>query len=110
MQQLRTGQPEAADTAGIDDKLKPVFEFIKTLTHTPAGNSQERFDAIIAAGWDDNAVQLAASISGCINFSIAVSRGWGVRGDMEYFAKAGELFVARGYLGLIMMLEGQATI
>lgn len=67
----RFGIPEAKleallkdiGTAPIDDKLKPIFHYVRKVTLTPAKVVQADIDAITAAGWKEKTAIDALSIA-----------------------------------------------
>ncbi len=55
------------NSAKIDDKLKPIFTFIKKLTLTPGKITPEDAQPIFAAGWDEHAYFACVSICAIAN-------------------------------------------
>ena len=53
--QLLTDLVANAETADVDDKLKPVLAFLRKLTLTPTRMTQADADAVFAAGWSEQA-------------------------------------------------------
>ena len=51
------------DTAPIDERLKPIFHYVKKLTLTPARVTQEDVSKITAQGWKEKTVVDAMSIA-----------------------------------------------
>lgn len=56
------------DTAPVDAKLKPLFAFARKLTLTPSELTQADADAVYAAGWDEEALHSAISVTCRFNF------------------------------------------
>lgn len=54
--------------APISAKMKPIFAFAKKLTLTPAAITQADADAVYAAGWDEEALHAAISVTCRFNF------------------------------------------
>jgi len=67
------------DSAKVDEKLKPILRFVKKLTLTPNGITQEDVNLIYEVGWDERAlldtVRLCAVVN-CMNrFAMGVGIG-----------------------------------
>lgn len=69
---------EGVDSAPIDEKLKPIFNFIGKLTKTPAQMVQADADAVFAVGWSEDALHDAISICCVFNFMNRLMDGHGV--------------------------------
>ena len=94
------------DTARIDERLKPILQFVKKLTQTPARMTQADADAIFAAGWDEQAFVDAVSICAALNYFNRFVDGIGVDVDSETARQTGaELLPTIGYAGLADRLE-----
>lgn len=65
------------DTADIDDKLRPVFKFVKKLTLTPADMTQADADAVFDAGWDEKGLHHAIAITARMCFMQRIVEGHG---------------------------------
>ena len=55
-------------TAPIREEMKPLLEFIKKLTLTPARITQRDADAVFAVGWDEQSFHEAIAV--CARFSM----------------------------------------
>lgn len=91
------------DTAGIDEKMRPVFDFIKKLTLTPAAMTQADADRVYAAGWDERALHDAIEVCALFNFMNRYVEGHGLKAIPEGFAKEGKMLKG-GYLPLLKAL------
>lgn len=87
-------------TAPVDDKLKPVLQFVKKLTDTPYKMVQADADAVYAAGWDEKALSDAVLICGIFNMANRVVEGHGVNRSIPQaaFEAGGEHLKTHGYL------------
>ncbi|MEC8171762.1 MAG: peroxidase, partial [Pseudomonadota bacterium] len=65
------------DTADIEDKLRPVFKFVKKLTLTPADMTQADADAVFDAGWDEKGLHHAIAITARMCFMQRIVEGHG---------------------------------
>ncbi len=66
------------DNASIDDKLKPILKYVKTLTLEPSRCRDEQAQAIRDAGWTDEAIFNAVSVCALFNFMNRIVEGMGV--------------------------------
>ena len=66
----RVFEPLANDipTAPVREEMKPLLEFIKILTLTPARITQRDADAVFLAGWDEQSFHEAIAV--CARFSM----------------------------------------
>ncbi len=67
------------DTAPVDERLKPIFRFVKKLTETPARMVQGDADAVFAAGWDERALHHAIAVCARFNFMNRLIEGHGIK-------------------------------
>ncbi len=86
------------DTAPVDDKLKPVFKFLKKLTETPHRMVQADADAVLAAGWDERALQDAIMVCCCFAFMNRFVDGHGLVADPALFEERGRRHMEFGYV------------
>lgn len=88
---------ESVDDAPIDDRLKPVFRYVRKLTETPARMTQADADTVYAAGWDEDALHDAVAICALFNFYNRLVDGHGIAGQEKLFPMIGELLRDKGY-------------
>ncbi len=74
------------DGAAIDDKMRPVLAYAKKLTLTPAKIVKRDVDAILEAGWEDQAVHDAAAVTALFNLMNRIIFGLGVEPHGDIFA------------------------
>ena len=72
---------EDVDTAPIDDRMKPVLQYVKKLTLTPSRMVQADADAVFAAGWDEGALHDAVAVCCYFNFMNRLVLGHGIPFD-----------------------------
>jgi uncharacterized peroxidase-related enzyme len=89
-----------ADTAPVDERLRPVLRYVRKLTETPSRVTPGDAEAVFAAGWDEQALHDAASICGLFNLMNRVVDGLGLRAGDEYFALSSRRLADIGYAGL----------
>ncbi len=82
----------------IDERLQPVFAYVRKLTLTPARMAQADADAVFAAGWDEAALHSAIAICCLFNFMNRLVEGHGIKADPAMFAERGRQHAELGYL------------
>ena len=68
---------ENIDTADIDDKLKPLFKFVRKLTLTPGEMMQADADAVFDAGWEEKGLHDAIAVTARMCFMQRIVEGHG---------------------------------
>lgn len=68
---------ENIDSADIDDKLKPLFKFVRKLTLTPGEMTQADADAVFDAGWDEKGLHDAIAVTARMSFMQRIVEGHG---------------------------------
>ncbi|MGH7075293.1 MAG: carboxymuconolactone decarboxylase family protein [Stellaceae bacterium] len=109
----RLGVPEgavqqlvnAADAAGIPEKMKPVLRYAQKLTQDPRGISKADADAVLAAGWDETALYHAVAVTALFNFMNRLVEGLGIELDPAYVKPAADRLAKGGYMPLIEMMK-----
>lgn len=95
------------ETAGVDEKLKPLLRYVKKLTLTPSRMTQADVDAIFDAGWDEQTFVDVVSICAVQNYFNRFVDGIGIDVDNATARKTGaELLPTIGYRGLADRLRG----
>ena len=61
-------------------------------------------EAVLAAGWTEQALYDAVSICALYNFMNRLVEGLGIRAEADYFAAAGRRLHDSGYAAMIAML------
>ena len=93
-------------TAPIDERLKPIFRYVRKLTETPSRMTREDAAQVYAAGWDDRALCDAVAICALFNCMNRLVDGLGIAVASEYFAVSSQRLAAPdGYLGLVRILR-----
>jgi uncharacterized peroxidase-related enzyme len=85
--------------APVDDKLKPLLRYVRKLTLEQYRMTQADADAVLAAGWDEDDLNLAICICALFNFMNRLVHGLGIAEDAEYSLAAGPRLMALGYSG-----------
>jgi uncharacterized peroxidase-related enzyme len=81
----------------VNAKLKPVLQYVKKLTETPARMVQADVDAIFEAGWDENCFHFTVMICGLFNFYNRLIDGYGVKNTANFRLSRGQALAGHGY-------------
>jgi uncharacterized peroxidase-related enzyme len=90
--------------APIDDRLKPLFGYVRRLTLEPDHVTAEDASAVFEAGWDDPALYDAVSVCALFNFMNRLVEGVGIEADEVYKRAAGRRLHVAGYAALKSLL------
>ena len=93
------------DTAGVDERMRPLLRYIGKLTLTPSRMTDADAEAVLAAGWDEKALHDAVMVCALFNFMNRMVDGLGVRADEAYYEKSGHRLKELGYAGLATLLN-----
>ena len=92
--------------APVDERLKPILAYVRKLTRQPARMTEADAAAVLAAGWDANALHDAAAICGLFNLMNRLVMGLGLEADASYFDAASKrLASADGYRAIVTLLK-----
>jgi len=87
--------------APIDEKMRPIFAFVKKLTLAPATVTQADADAVLAAGWDEEALHAAIAVTCRFNFMNRLVMGHGLKPpDQEAALANAKRRLEHGYAGM----------
>lgn len=93
------------ETAGLDDKIKPILRFARKLTEAPASITDTDAQAVFDAGWDEKALHDAIMVVCCFNFMNRLLEAYGVHGNEALYRERGPMLKQYGYLPLIRLLR-----
>jgi len=85
------------DTAPMENKLKPIFKYLKKLTLSPSKLTQKDVDLVKQAGWSENALYDAILIGCLFNFYNRLLDGHGIKGNKAIYQFGGEHLHKNGY-------------
>ena len=92
---------EDPGTAPVETRLKPLLAYVRKLMLTPGAMSQADADAVIAAGWNEQALQDAIAITARAAFMQRLVEGHGfVPMSGEKAAQQAARRVELGYVNL----------
>lgn len=92
------------DSAGLPDRLIPILRFAQKLTQSPASASDEDAQAVLDAGWSEQALHDAVMVVCCFNFMNRLLEAHGVHGHEALFKERGPLLKKYGYLPLLKVI------
>ena len=97
--ELTKNLKEDIDSAGIDERLKPLFKLARKATEAAYKVTDADFAAAYDAGWEDDAIRDAVVVACLFNFMNRLVSTLGIEADQEYLAEAGERIRDAGYSG-----------
>jgi uncharacterized peroxidase-related enzyme len=93
------------DAAEIEPKMRPLLQYVRTLTTSPHQLVQADADAVFAAGWSERALHDAIMTTCLFNFMNRLLEGHGCKGSEEVFHQRGTALQQAGYSPLLKFLE-----
>ena len=85
--ELFDGLVEDVDTSDLDEKLKPLFRYVRKLTLNPARVVQEDVDQVLDAGWSEEALHDAVLVVGLFNLMNRILFGHGVDDHQTHYGE-----------------------
>jgi len=85
---------EDIDTAGVDDRLKPVLHFVAKLTLQPSRMMDKDSQAVLAAGWDEKALFDAVCVCSFYSFMNRYVDGTGLESGPDELRRMGRQIAA----------------
>jgi uncharacterized protein YciW len=79
--------------------MRPLLRYVRKLTLEQSRMTQQDADAVLAAGWDAEDLNLAICICALFNFMNRFVHGLGIAEDPAYSLAAGARLRAVGYAG-----------
>ena len=107
---LGIGAKTVADTVSsaphkdVDLRMRPILDFVRTLTLSPGKITAADVDPIFAVGWNDHAVHDTTAICGLFNLMNRLVNGLGVEAPEQYTKLAAQRLAERGYAQLLKFL------
>jgi uncharacterized peroxidase-related enzyme len=87
-------------TAPVAEPMKPILRYVGKLTLTPAKITQEDAEAVLAAGWQEQALHDAVAVCALFNMMNRLVDGLGITAGEDYFRVAARRLVGGGYASL----------
>lgn len=92
------------DTAPVEPKLRPILRYVRTLTLSPSSLVEADAEAVVAAGWEEQALHDAIAVGCLFNFMNRLLDGHGVKGHAELYRQRGAALRQHGYAPLLEAL------
>ena len=108
-QSLLTALVQDVDTAPIEDRLKSLFVYARQLTLEPSKATQAQVDAILQAGWSEQAVHDLIQVVALFNLMNRLVEGHGISGNQNLYEERGGLLKVHGYNQLSKIIEDSTT-
>jgi uncharacterized peroxidase-related enzyme len=89
------------DAAPVEQRMKPVLRYVRTLTQAPSRMTPRDAEAVFAAGWDERALHDAVSVCALFDSMNRLVEGLGIEADLGYFGVAADRLATHGYAGLL---------
>jgi len=87
-------------TAPVAEQMKPILRYVGKLTLAPAKITHEDAEAVLAAGWEEQALHDAVAVCGLFNMMNRLVEGLGITAGEDYFQTAAGQLAGAGYAGL----------
>lgn len=86
------------DSAPVDERMKPIYHYLRVLTLTPARMTESLAEAVFAAGWSEKALHDAIMVACCYAFMNRLADGHGLPSDPALFEMRGKRHADEGYV------------
>ncbi len=83
--------------AAVEERLRPVLAYVEKLTRDAAGVDQADAEAVLSAGWPEEALFDAVTICALYNLMNRLVNGLGIRADEAYYQAAAKRLSISGY-------------
>ena len=87
-------------TAPVTEPLKPLLRYAGKLTLTPAKMTPADAQAVLAAGWPEQALHDTVAVCGLFNLMNRLVEGLGITAGVDYFQASARRLAETGYEGL----------
>jgi len=87
-------------TAPVAEQMKPILQYVGKLTLSPAKITPSDAQAVLAAGWEEQALHDAVAVCGLFNMMNRLVEGLGISAGEDYFRMAAQRLAGAGYAGL----------
>lgn len=85
------------DTAGVDDRLKPVLHYVSKLALQPSRMTDQDSQAVLAAGWDEKALFDAVCVCAFYSFMNRYVDGTGLESAPDELRRMGRQIAAHEF-------------
>lgn len=91
---------EDIDTAPVDAKLRPILKYVEKLTRTPARMIAADAEAVLSAGWNEEALFSAVLVCCVFNFMNRLVDGCGLVATKDQAINGGKFLAEHGYVAV----------
>ncbi len=91
-------------TAPVPERMKPLLRYVWKLTLTPAKITPGDAEAVLAAGWEEQALHDTVAVCGLFNLMNRLVEGLGIMAGEDYFRTAARRLSETGYASLKELL------
>ncbi len=88
------------DSAPVAELMKPLLRYVAKLTLAPAQITPADAQAVLDAGWEEQALHDAVAVCGLFSLMNRLVDGLGITAGEDYFADAAGRLADAGYSGL----------
>ena len=92
------------ERSGLEAKWLPLMAYVRKLTLSPSRLVASDAQAVLAAGWDEQALHDTIAVVCLFNFMNRFADGHGIKGDTGVFAARGKALMEGGYDPLLETL------
>jgi uncharacterized peroxidase-related enzyme len=92
------------DTAPVERRMRTLLRYVGKLATSPARVSRADAEAVLEAGWEEQALHDAVSVCALFNLMNRFVTGLGVTADDDYADLSGRRLAEGGYAGLKKLL------
>ena len=69
---------DGPEAAGVEASMIPLLDYVRQLTETPSRTTRAQADAVLAAGWSEEALYDAVQVTALFNFMNRILDGAGI--------------------------------
>src|SRR5262249_22647460 len=88
---------EDIDLAPVDGRLKPILRYVRKLTEAPSRMTKADLDAVLQAGWSEEALFHAIAVCAYFNYVNRLIDGVGMEGTSAACAFGADALLKYGY-------------
>jgi uncharacterized peroxidase-related enzyme len=91
---------EGIGAAPVTERMKPLLRYAGKLTLTPAKITPGDAEAVLAAGWEEQALHDAVAVCGLFSLMNRLVEGLGITAGEDYVQASARRLAKTGYAGL----------
>ncbi|MEX0957565.1 MAG: peroxidase-related enzyme [Rhizobiaceae bacterium] len=94
------------DLMAAPEKMRPVLAYARKLTLAADSTTQSDADAVLNAGWNEEALYHLVATTALFNYMNRLVEGLGIGLNPTYVEPASKRLAGNGYLPLLRLMEG----